>query len=346
MVRVPKPGDSMRSSVYSLGSAVPGSAPSGAWGLQNPWAPENQHARLASDSEDAGSGPGSSWSGAGGRWLLWPLRVVLWATLLIVAYRGVTGIIFNQTAAPPGGATGSAEPPAATSGNFPVTLAEAYAAEFGRVYLNFSPTTQAQREQALTGFVPAGMASANPDLGWSGTGRMSLQSEQVAGITVRDAQHAVVTLLAMVNGQLMELGVPITASGGSVVVAGEPAWLPAPPQAQAPAPAAGPSDPVARGQLMNELPAFFQAFASGDNAALSRFTVRGVSLTGLNGAVGFDSIARLDVPQGGTTRQITVTVIWQLPGQVQSGAAKLEMTYRMSVIDLQSGKWYVNEISA
>jgi hypothetical protein len=319
--------------------------------LENPWARENQNALLASDSGDARSGSGGSWSGAGGRWLLWPLRVVLWATLLIVAYRGVTAIIFNQTAASPGSGTGATGPSGTTEGRFPVALAEAYAAEFGRVYLNFSPATQAQREQALASFLPAGLASANPDLGWSGTGRMSLQSEQVAGITMQDAQHAVITLLAMVNGQLMELGVPVVASGGGVVVAGEPAWLPAPAQAPAPSSAAGRPDPVAQGQLMNELPAFFQAYASGDSAALSRFTVRGVSLTGLNGEVAFDSIARLDVPQGGTTRQITVTVIWQLPGPVQSGTvqsgtAKLEMTYRMSVIDLQSGKWYVNEISA
>jgi hypothetical protein len=100
---------------------------------------------------------------------------------------------------------------------------------------------------------------------------------------------------------------------------------------------------------MTELPAFFRAYASGDGAALSRFSVPGGSLTGLDGAVAFDSITRLDVPPGGTTRQITVTVIWQVPSQtttVQTSKTKLEMTYRMSVVDLQSGKWYVNEISA
>jgi hypothetical protein len=276
------------------------------------------------------------------------LRVVLWATLLIVAYRGITAIIFNQASSTPSGGTGAG---GTTGEQFPAALAEAYAADFGRAYLNFNPANTPQREQALAAFVPAGVASANPDLGWSGTGQMVLQSEQVAGIAVRDPQHAVVTLLAMVNGQLMELGVPVVASGGGLVIGGEPAWLPAPRQAPAPSAAAGPSDPVARGQLMNELPAFFQAYASGDSAALGRFRAPGGSLTGLNGEVAFDSIARLQVPPGGTTRQITVTVIWQMPGQVQSGGvesatAKLEMTYRMSVVDLQSGKWYVNEISA
>jgi hypothetical protein len=287
--------------------------------------------------------PGPPWNGSGGRWRLWPLRAALWVALLVIAYRGVTAIVFNPTAAPRAGGTSSASP---ATGQFPVALAEAYASEFGQVYLNFSPATQAQREQELATFVPASVAAANPDLGWDGAGQMIVQSEQVAGITVQDRQHAVVTLLATVNGQLMELGVPVIASGGSVVVAGEPAWLPAPAQiSQAPAPGGG-SDPVAQGELMTELPAFFQAYANGDSAALRRFAAPGASLTGLGGAVAFDSITSLHVPPGGAMRQISVTVIWQVPSQGSAVIAKLAMTYRVSVLALQSGKWYVNEISA
>lgn len=285
---------------------------------------------------------GRAWNGAGGRWLLWPLRVVLWVALLTIAYRGVTAII-TQSAAPAAGRAG----PVGTAGRqFPVTLAEAYASEFGQVYLNFSPATRAQREQELAAFVPPSVAAANPDLGWNGTGRMRLQSEQVAGIAVQDPRHAVVTLLATVNGQLMELGVPVIASGDGVVIAGEPAWLPAPQQVAPPSSPRQGSDPLARSELMSELPAFFEAYAASDSAVLDHFLARGVSLTGLGGAVSFDSITSLQVPPGGATRQITVTVIWQVPGQASAGVTKLEMSYGMSVVDLQTGKWYVNEISA
>jgi Conjugative transposon protein TcpC len=332
MFRGPNPGDGARLSDYSHVIPLFGSAGPGPGTLEND-----------RDARSSAAPAGRSWSGSGGRWLLWPLRTVLWATLLIIAYRGVTAIIFHQASAP---RADGAEPGGAAAAQFPVTLAEAYATEFGQVYLNFSPATQAQREQELAAFVPPGVAAANPDLGWNGTGQLQLQSEQVAGIAVQDPRHAVVTLLATVNGQLMELGVPVVASGGGVVVAGEPAWLPAPPQTSPPPAASQGSDPVARGELLNELPAFFQAYASGDGAALSRFEVHGVSLTGLGGAVAFDSIAGLQVPPGGETRQITVTVIWQLPGQASASITKLEMAYRVSVVDLQSGKWYVNEISA
>jgi hypothetical protein len=331
MFRGPNSGDGTRLPDYShviplFGTAGPG-----------PGVPDYETGRRGSRAT-----PGRAWSGGGGRWLLWPLRVVLWATLLIIAYRGVTAIVFHQAGGPLAAGT---EPGGAAAGQFPVTLAEAYATEFGQVYLNFSPATQAQREQELAAFVPPSVAAANPDLGWNGAGQLRLQSEQVAGVAVQDPQHAVVTLLATVNDQLMELGVPVVASGGGVVVAGEPAWLPAPPQISPPKAASQGSDPVTLNQLMNELPAFFQAYASGDNAALSRFEVRGVSLTGLGGAVAFDSIAGLQVPPGGASRQVTVSVIWQLGGQASAGITKLEVAYRMSVRELQSGKWYVNEIS-
>jgi hypothetical protein len=332
MFRGPNSGDGARLSDYSHVIPLFGAAGPGPAVLDN-----------ETDLRGSGAPAGRSWSGSGGRWLLWPLRVVLWATLMIIAYRGVMAIIFHQAAAPP---ADGAEPAGVAAGQFPVTLAEAYATEFGQVYLNFSPAAQAQREQELAAFVPPGVAVANPDLGWNGAGQLRLQSEQVAGIAIQDRQHAVVTLLATVNGQLMELGVPVIASGGGVVVAGEPAWLPAPQQISLPSQASHGSDPVARSELMAELPAFFQAYAGGDGAALGRFEPRGVSLTGLGGSVAFDSIAGLQVPPGGATRQITVTVIWQLPGQASAEITKLEMAYRMSVVDLQSGKWYVNEISA
>ena len=347
MVRGPKSGNGTRSSVYSLAAAGRTALRPGPRALSLRGGPV-QAGLLGGESLAADPGFDGGWSGAGGRWLLWPLRVVLWVALLVIAFRGITAIAFGQGTAPAAG-SGSAH---AGGAQFPVSLAEAYAAEFGRAYLSFSPQNQGQREQALAAFVPASVAVAHPDLGWNGAGQLNLQMEQVAGIRVQDRAHAVVTLLAMVNGQLMELGVPVAVAGGGVVVSGEPAWLPAPPQASLSSPAPGRSDPVARGQLLNELPAFFQAYASGDSTTLRRLGLRGASLAGLGGAVVFDSIAALHVPSGGRSRTITVTVIWQLPGQPASAAStrgmtpKLQMSYCVSVVALQSGKWYVTGIGA
>jgi hypothetical protein len=362
MVRGPNSSDGTRSSVYYLASTDLASARPRARALDEfdpltsaalafdadqPAGRARSHAgrraRSGSGGRARGGSGGGVWSGAGGRWLLWPLRVVLWTALLVIAFRGVTAIAFNQDSASPGAVSGPASDPA---GQFPVPLAEAYAADFGRVYLNFSPQNQGLREQQLAAFVPASLAAADPDLGWNGVGQLSLQSEQVAGITVADPRHAVVMLLASVNGQLMELGVPVAASGNEVVVSGEPAWLPAPGQLPLQGPAGRSSDPLAHSQLMNELPAFFQAYGNGDSAALGRFLAPGVTLAGLGGMMAFGSITGLQVPSGGSTRQITVGVIWQLLSQGASSGAKLQVTYSMSVVQQSGVKWYVKEISA
>ncbi len=286
--------------------------------------------------------PSRSWGGAGGRWLVWTFRAVLWAVLLLVVYRGVTAIVLGETQ--PRTTAGSVSP--SPGSGFPVTLADAYALQFGEVYLNFSQGTATQRENQLAGFVPAG---SDPQLGWNGTGSLQLQSEQVAGTDVQDASHAVITLLAKVNGRLMELGVPIYATHAGLVVSGEPAWLPAPSGVSVPSPASVASDSATQTVLMNQLPSFFQAYGSGNEATLGRFLAPGASVSGLGGAVTFKSITAISVPPGGSTRHITATVVWNVPvqGSVKGGGgpAGLEMSYALT-IEQRSGTWYVRGISA
>jgi hypothetical protein len=287
------------------------------------------------------SGPG--WRGAGGRWLVWTFRVVVWAVLLIIGYRGVTAIVLNET--PP-----SHNQPShvAQTPGFPVQLASAYAMQFGQVYLNASPATATQRSNELAAFLPPG--APDPQLGWNGGGALSLQSEQIAGVHVQDAQHAVVTLLARVNGTMMELGVPVYASAGGLGISGEPAWLPAPQPVAAPAPAAVNSDSATESELMGQLPAFFRAYANGDQSTLGRFLASGTSVTGLGGTVLFGSVTGVTAPVGGTVRHIVATVVWEVPGQGVKGSqagnatANLEMTYALTVVR-QHGTWYIQSIA-
>jgi len=238
-----------------------------------------------------------TWRGAGGRWLVWTFRVVVWLVLLVIGYRGVVAIVLNETPSGQAPATGTAT----VSTTFPVSLASAYAMEFGQVYLNASPATVGQRAAQLAPFLPPG--AADPQLGWNGGGSLSLQSEQVAGVQVQDTKHAVVTLLARVNGKMMELGVPVYAAAGGFGISGEPAWLPAPKPAVAPAPPSVNTDSTAESELMRQLPAFFTAYASGDQSTLGRFLAPGTSVTGLGGSVMFSSVTGVTAPVGGTVRQ-------------------------------------------
>ena len=294
-------------------------------------------------AEPADGQTGKPWRGSGGRWLVWAFRFVVWAVLLIIGYRGVTAIVM-----PDKNSSGSSGAPAADPNKgFPVAMAEAYALQFGSVYLNLSPADAAWRAKHLAVFLPTG---ASDQLGWNGAGSLELQSEQVAGIKVADSQHAVVTLLARASGQMFELGVPIYAADGGLSVSAEPALLPAPPKAATPQPPNQSSDPGAADALGKQLPAFFEAYASGDPVTLGRFLAPGATVTGLGGSVTYHSIAGIYVPPGGDSRTVTVSVLWHVQAgassdspDVSNSPAGLEMTYQMQVIK-QNGSWYVKSI--
>ena len=118
------------------------------------------------------------------------------------------------------------------------------------------------------------------------------------------------------------------------------------------------NDSAAAAALTGQLPGFFRAYASGDQQTLGRFLAPGASVTGLGGAVAFGSISGMEVPPGGATRQIAVSVKWQLAGQSQprprgrhaarissisAASPGLVMTYEMTVVR-QNGTWYIEAI--
>jgi hypothetical protein len=287
------------------------------------------------------------WRGAGGRWLVWLARVVVWAVILLVGYRGVLAIVGDRGTS--GTGSGTDRKVAATP--FPVTSAEAYALEFGNVYLNYSPATAATRSAELTAFLAPG---ADPQLGWNGAGTQRLLDEQVASIAIRSQHAAVVTLLAqLANGGLVELGVPIYASGGGMSVSGEPALLAGPALAAAPPTAQTGGDQATAAALQSQLVGFFEAYATGDQATLARFLAPGAQISGLAGAVQFGAIDAVHAPAGGSILTISVTVSWLLPSEPQprsagataSAPAGLQMTYAMTVVR-RGGTWDVRSIGA
>ena len=294
--------------------------------------------------QDAGQSQRVAGRGAGGRWLVWMLRALVWVVLLLIGYRGVLAIVDSYQQ--PSTASGSSQ----SDHGFPVQLAGAFGLEFAQVYLNFSPATAAQRADELAPFLPAGTASA-AQYGWNGSGSLSVQSEQLAGVDVRNAHSAVVNVLALAGNQIIEIGIPVYYADGGIVVSGQPAFISPPPGLVLPPPAKVAPDQQAQQQLTAQLPAFFRAYAGSDAAKIDAFAAPGVKLSGLNGEVEFGSILGVTAPASpGSVRQITVTVAW-LPvsspsaGASAGGRAQIDMTYSMTVVK-RAGKWYVSSIGA
>ena len=61
--------------------------------------PADEHQILPDDQPAADPEPQRSqpWRGAGGRWLIWAGRAVIWAVLLLIGYRGVLAIVHDET---------------------------------------------------------------------------------------------------------------------------------------------------------------------------------------------------------------------------------------------------------
>lgn len=292
------------------------------------------------------------WRGAGGRWLVWVARAIAWAALLLIGYRGVLAIIEGPAPSPSASSDVTSSSSVTSGGTqFPVTEAEAYALEFGHVYLNFSPVSAAARSANLARFLPPGY---DRSLLWNGAGTQRVLDEQVAFVSVTGRHSAVVTLLALLShSRLIELGVPIYAANGGMSVSGEPALLPGPAKAVPPVATSPTSDQATETALQSQLPAFFQAYASGDQATLARFAARGAHISGLGGDVSLAAVDSVYVPAGGSTRHVLVTVTWDEASaapaakvaRVTAAPAALEMTYQLTIIR-QGGSWDVRSIGA
>lgn len=279
------------------------------------------------------------WRGSGGRWWIWVGRAILWAALIVVLVNGVRAPFERFTAEP---AQAPAAPRQDIKAQFPATAAAAYALQFASVYLNYDQQDPAARQQQLLYFLPDGSDGQH---GWNGAGEMRLQSAQVAGVDVRDANNAVVTLLARANGKWLQLAVPVYAKDGRFVVSGRPAILPPPARAEPPpAAAAVERDVGLETELRQVLTGFFKAYGDGDTVALSRFSDRG-SITSLAGTVTFSQLGEVNAPRGeADERKITAMVVWQVPPAEAKGArGELEQAYQLTVVK-KDGTWYVRDI--
>jgi len=293
----------------------------------------------------------------GGRWLVWGLRAVVWAALLLIGYRGVASIVtgFIRPAAPAGVSTASRNPGltagpdlTVTPGSFPVGLAQAYALAFTRAYLNLNPATAAQRAAVLTGFLPPG---TDPQAGYNGLGIQTVDSVQVAGVTVLSAHSGIITVLASVNGRLEELAVPVYSARGGLVVPALPALLAAPTRI-APPVAATAADGAPPAGLGRFLPAFLRAFASGGQH-LRAFLAPGTRVQGLGGIVGYGGVVSVTAPaSSAAARVVLVTVRWRIvapPARFSkvrpsgSSPGGFSMTYAVTVVR-SGGGWRVRSV--
>ncbi|MFI0351567.1 conjugal transfer protein [Actinomadura sp. 9N407] len=278
---------------------------------------------------------GGRWGGSGGRWWVWLGRAVLWALVIVILVNGIRAPFQRFTAdeTPATGGTTAQKGP-----GFPSSAAGAYALQFASVYLNYDQKTAAAREAQLRTFIPDG---ADGQFGWNGVGRSQVQSVQVAGVDARDANNAVVTVLARSQDKWFRLAVPVYADKGALVISARPALLPPPAKATLPQQGVQERDAALESELAPVLGTFFQAYARNEQATLSRFST-GAPITGLSDSVTFVQVREVIAPTGEAgERTVTATVAWQVPGLAAGG--ELEQTYELAMVKKDT-TWFVKDI--
>ena len=105
-------------------------------------------------------------------------------------------------------------------------------------------------------------------------------------------------------------------------------------------------NPGARDRVMSEIPARSRAYLAAGDTTHGHFELRDASAARWRGVMDFGSIPSWPLPWRGNSWPMAKAAIWRVPGQGSAGFSELFEAYRMSVVDLQSGKWYVKEISA
>ncbi|QXJ24455.1 conjugal transfer protein [Actinomadura graeca] len=284
----------------------------------------------------SGGSRGGRWGGSGGRWWVWAGRAVLWAVILVILVNGIRAP-FERFTADDTASPGTAQKPV-KGVQFPSSSAGAFALQFANVYLNYDQKNAPAREAQLRTFLPDG---ADAQFGWDGVGTLQVQSVQVAGVDVRDAGNATVTLLARTADKWLRLAVPVYADGaGSLVVSARPALLPPPTKAQLPQSGVQDRDTALEAELQPFLGTFFQEYATGNQAALSRFS-DGTTIAGLASSVTFVQVKEVVAAKGSPgERTVTATVVWQL---TVGGGGQLEQTYQLAMVK-RGTKWLVRDI--
>jgi hypothetical protein len=260
-----------------------------------------------------------------------------------VCDRAVTVALSTGT---PANGNGSADDAGRSASGFPVTLGRTFAECLAEAHRNGGRGIAAQRARELGSLILARAQAGNLQFNWNGSVTSVARSAEAAGKGASSSSAAVITVLPAVNGKPRDRGVPRRNDNDERVVSAEHALLPASPVATLPSAQPVSSDQGAKSALASELPGYLAEFASGDQAALSRYLEPGASVGGLGGTVSFGGIASIEVPQGGSTRDLPAGVNGTPSGQVGAGAPRLATTHDMPVVDRQSGRWYVKDIRA
>jgi hypothetical protein len=260
-------------------------------------------------------------------------RALLWVFVAVLLIRGAADLFERE---PPAAAVRGAP---AVPMAWPDDEARAFAVEFARAYLSYSPREPQRSAQALRSLVAPELAdSVVPQFGEDAPAQ-SVDATGVARSAVIDARHALVTV-AVEGGRY--LTVPVARDGaGGLVVYDLPSFAAPPARGQVVPAAVDPLSGGERDAIVDVLGRFFRAFLAGDALELSYFVPAGVRMDALgrrHELVGLVSVGQLSAPEG-RSREVLATV----RARDAAGGAVYTLRYRLRLV--RGERWLVAAVN-
>lgn len=259
-------------------------------------------------------------------------RMVLWLLVVVLLLRGLASSFATDPA--PEVVTAAPKPVAA----WPDDQARAFAADFARAYLTYTPG----EPQSLDRYVTPDLASSvAPEFG-DNAERQTVGMVSVARTTKLDDSHALVTVAAAVNGDTRYLAVPVARdSHGGLVVSDLPSLVAPPAHAVIQASSLEPVASNERSGIEDVLNRFLTAYVAGDSSQLEYLVPAGVRIGALEQKyelLGVTSLA-LAAPAKGNRREVWASV------QVRDAESRAiyGLRYRLQLV--HEDRWYVAAVN-
>ena len=232
-------------------------------------------------------------------------RAVLWLLVLVLLLRGLASVMEPR------------EPATAVSAPRPATVVwpdddvRAFASDFARAYLTYSPADPDASADAVRAFVAPELASSVVPEYAEDAPRRAVGSVSVARVQRVDDSHALVTVAVAATGGTRYLAVPVARDARGGLVVSELPSLAAPPARASVAATAMESVPAGeRGAIEDVVSRFLGAYLAGDPGGLSYLVPAGTRIGALgqpHELVDVVSLA-LAAPAKGQTREVIAVV--------------------------------------
>jgi len=263
-------------------------------------------------------------------------RAVLWLLVLVLLLRGLASVMEPRRPA----AVASVPKPVVAS--WPDDGVRAFAADFARAYLTYSPSDPDASATAVRAFVGPELAgSIVPEYGEDAP-RRAVGSVSVARVARIDDSHALVSVAAAATGGTQYVAVPVARDArGGLVVSDLPS-LTAPPARASVGATPVESLPLGeRGPIEDVVSRFMRDFLAGDSGALKFLVPAGTRIGALgqrHELVDVTSLA-LVAPPKGRVRDVLATV----RAKDAATGATYGLRYRLELV--REDRWLVSAVN-